>query len=81
MVSTIAQRPGTNEFLDSWYEPTIDRPAITSALHCFLEQKFLFWLEVLSVLGVAKDAIDALGVAAKWLEVCQVSMLESSEIY
>ena len=58
----------------SWHkhlidEQTIHRSTITSALHCFLEKKFLFWLEVLSVLGAAKEAIDALGAAAKWLEV------------
>ena len=46
------------------------RPRITSVLHQFLEEKFLFWLEVLSVLGTARDAVDALGVAGKWLEVC-----------
>jgi len=31
---------------------------------------FLFWLEVLSVLGTIRNAVDALEVAAKWLEVC-----------
>jgi len=36
----------------------------------FLEGKFLFWLEVLSVLGAVRDAVNALGVAAKWLKVC-----------
>ena len=64
----------------SWHkhligDPTIQRPATTSALHWFLENKFLFWLEVLSVLGAAKEAIDALGAAAKWLEVSYVSPL------
>ncbi|KAF9642143.1 hypothetical protein BDM02DRAFT_2540684 [Thelephora ganbajun] len=47
---------------------TIRTPAIASALCRFLEKKFLFWLEVLSVLGAAKEAVDALDVAAKWLE-------------
>ena len=46
--------------------------AITSTLHRFLEEKFLFWLEVLSVLGAAREAVDALEASAKWLEVCQV---------
>ena len=64
----------------SWHkhlidEHTIQRPAITSTLHWFLEKKFLFWLEVLSVLGAAKEAIDALGVAAKWLVVSYVPLL------
>ncbi|KAF9642556.1 hypothetical protein BDM02DRAFT_3235751 [Thelephora ganbajun] len=57
----------------SWHkhlmdERTVRTPAITSALHRFLEKKFLFWLEVLSVLGAAREAVDALDVAAKWLE-------------
>ena len=42
---------------------------ITPILHRFLEGKFLFWLEVLSVLGVAREAVDALEAAAKWLDV------------
>ena len=58
----------------SWHKHLIDdntvhESIITSTLHRFLEKKFLFWLEVLSVLGAAKEAIDALAVAAKWLEV------------
>ena len=40
---------------------------IVSALHHFLEQKFLFWLEVLSVLGAVGDAALALNAAIKWL--------------
>ena len=46
------------------------RLKITSILHQFLEEKFIFWLEVLSVLGIVRGAIHALGGAAKWLEVC-----------
>lgn len=42
---------------------------ITSALRCFLEKKFLPWLEVLSILGVVRVAADALEVAADRLEV------------
>ncbi|KAF9643297.1 hypothetical protein BDM02DRAFT_3176086, partial [Thelephora ganbajun] len=57
----------------SWHKHLIDartirRPAIASALGRFLEKKFLFWLEVLSVLGAAKEAVGALEVTAKWLE-------------
>ena len=44
-------------------------PEITSTLHHFLEKKFLFWLEVLSVLGTVRNTVDALAVAAKWLQV------------
>ena len=33
---------------------------VAPVLHEFLEKKFLFWLEALSVLGAAREAIDAL---------------------
>ena len=46
--------------------------SITSALHQFLEKKFLSWLEVLSVLGTVRDAVDALQLTTDWLEVRQV---------
>jgi hypothetical protein len=64
----------------SWHkhlvnEPTAKRDEITSALHFFLEKKFLCWLEVLSVLGAVRNAVDALQVAIKWLEVCSYSPL------
>jgi hypothetical protein len=42
---------------------------IIPILHRFLEGKFLFWLEVLSVLGSAREAVDALEGATKWLDV------------
>ena len=59
----------------SWYKHlvdshTADKPKIVSILHQFLKEKFIFWLEVLSVLGTVRDAVDALEVAARWLEVC-----------
>jgi len=44
--------------------------ATTPALHQFLGEKFLFWLEVLSILGAVRNAVEALQVAAEWLEVC-----------
>jgi len=50
-------------------------PTIIPALDQFLRMKFLFWLEVLSVLGATRCAVDALQVTVDWLEVCQVSML------
>ena len=40
---------------------------VVSALRHFLEQKFLFWLEVLSVLGAVDQAIHALRETVKWL--------------
>ena len=65
----------------SWHKHLVDkymthRPAIISTLHHFLEKKFLFWLEVLSVIGAAREAVDALDVAIRWLKVCSVSMLD-----
>ncbi|KAF9645709.1 hypothetical protein BDM02DRAFT_472784 [Thelephora ganbajun] len=57
----------------SWHKHIVDEhtartPEITSALHRFLENKFVFWLEVLSVLGVAREVIDALDLITKWLK-------------
>ena len=51
------------------------KPDITSALHRFLERKLLFWLEVLSVLGAAREAVDALETVRKWLDVRRISPL------
>ena len=49
-------------------------PTITGTLHRFLRTKFLFWLEVLSVLGAVRNAVEALEATMGWLEVRQVSM-------
>jgi len=62
----------------SWHkhlvdEPTVRAPEITSALHRFLEKRFIFWLEVLSVIGAVREAVDALEAVAHWLEVRLVS--------
>ena len=59
----------------SWHkhlgdEKAVCIPTVITILHDFLEKKFLFWLEVLSVLGTVREAVDALGVATRWLEVC-----------
>ena len=66
----------------SWHTHLVDSdtipthvPTISPVLHQFLETKFLFWLEVLSVLGAARIAVEALQVVTDWLEVCQVSTL------
>ena len=64
----------------SWHKHLVETtPAckhnITLVLHQFLEKRFLFWLEVLSVLGATREAVDALEAAAKWLDVCQISLL------
>jgi len=66
----------------SWYkhlralDPNLNNnqvSRITHTLRLFLEEKFLFWLEVLGLLGVVKDAIHALETTMKWLKkVCSV---------
>ena len=63
--------------LVSGQEISVNTLEITSALHRFLEKKFLYWLEVLSVLGAVRVAIDALQAAADWLTVCRDSMTAS----
>ena len=56
----------------SWYKHLVlagdQTQAVASALRQFLEEKFLFWLEALSVLGAARDAVRALDAATKWLD-------------
>ena len=61
----------------SWHTHLVDTDttpahtfAVIPALHQFLEKKFLFWLEVLSILGAVRNAVDALQVTTDWLEVC-----------
>jgi len=68
---------------ESWHKHLVDTNTapthtvrITSVLHQFLEQKFLLWLEVLSILGTIRDAVDALEVTRKWLEVCRDCMFD-----
>ena len=81
-VSDLAERikrfidPALRYACSSWHMhfirgPTtsIFTPKITSALHNFLETKFLFWLEVLSVLCSVRNAVDALQAVIDWLEV------------
>ena len=58
----------------TWYKHLVDMTPthtlkITPVLHGFLERRFLFWLEVLSVLGAVREGVNALEVAAKWLDV------------
>ena len=66
----------------SWHkhlinEPTANRHEIVSALHCFLGKKFLCWLEVLSVIGAVRNAVDALQAVVKWLEVSFIFFLDA----
>ena len=64
----------------SWYKHLIatrDRAAdmMVFSLRGFLERKFLFWLEVLSVLGAVGDAARALNTTVEWLtEVCGLTV-------
>ena len=55
----------------SWHthlQTKTDRIAdVIPALRCFLDGKFLFWLEALSILGVVGDAVRALNATMKWL--------------
>ena len=60
----------------SWHNHLIktesDIRHIVSSLHVFLEEKFLAWLEVASVLGAARQAVIALEQLVSWLEVCTI---------
>ena len=53
----------------SWHKHLIvmehQTARVVSALHSFLEHKFLFWLEVLSILGSMSDAVSALNTTVK----------------
>ena len=79
----------TEEYIDpalkyacmSWHIHLVDAdttpahaPVIVSTLCRFLEKKFLFWLDVLSVLGAVRNAVEALQATMDLLEVCQVSI-------
>jgi hypothetical protein len=74
-------RERTEQYIDpslryacgSWHKHLVDEhtarfPEIIFALRRFLEGKFLFWLEVLSVLGEARGAIHALDATKKWVK-------------
>jgi hypothetical protein len=56
----------------SWHHHLIktigDVPNIISHLHVFLEEKFLAWLEVVSVLGATGRAVAALEQLVHWLQ-------------
>ena len=56
----------------SWYnhlaETREDVTEVVSCLRFFLEERFLAWLELASVLGVARGVVDALEKAISWLQ-------------
>ncbi|KAF9784597.1 hypothetical protein BJ322DRAFT_1195506 [Thelephora terrestris] len=62
----------------SWYNHLVTMEHlisdVLSALRRFLETNFLFWLEVLSVLGVVGDAARALTATLKWLNEPQIKV-------
>ena len=64
--------PALQYACSSWHKHLMGTPApaIGSAIDLFLREKFLYWLEILSVLGAVNQAVNALEAAAKWLEVC-----------
>jgi hypothetical protein len=64
----------------SWHRHLVHAPhtlEITHTLDQFLREKFLFWLEVLSILGTTRTAVDALEVATTWFKVCPIYMLNT----
>jgi hypothetical protein len=69
----------------SWYKHLVGThqtspytSTIISILRRFLEEKFIFYLETLSVLGTVGDAVHALDTTKKWLKkVCSVSRLST----
>ena len=61
----------------SWHKhlsdiKSVQKLKIVPLLHQFLEKRLLFWLEVLSVLGATREAVNALEKSQKWLEVCHI---------
>ena len=44
-------------------------------LQQFFTKKFLFWLEVLSIIGATRVAVDALEATVKWLDVRCILLL------
>ena len=67
----------------SWYKHLIGTiPAdVAPVLEEFLGKKFLFWLEVLSVLGAAREAVDALEATTRceWPDVRSILLLGYSQ--
>jgi len=69
----------------SWHDhltKTGDVTGVVSHLHIFLKEKFLAWLEVVSVLGATRKAISALEKLITWLQEVRfgLSLLPSTDI-
>ena len=58
------------------YAGSVNMLETSSALLRFLEGKFLCWLEILSVLGAVRVAVDALQATVDWLEVRQAYVVD-----
>jgi len=54
---------------------------ILDALHMFLKKRFLAWLEVISVLGAARNAVDAMENLMLWLQEVCAGLFQSSIHY
>ena len=67
----------------SWHKHLVGKMAARTldVLQQFLGEKFLFWLEVLSVLGAAREAVYALEATITWLDVCCISLLVHFQTY
>ena len=67
----------------SWHKHLVGTiPAdVAPVLHKFMEKKLLFWLEVLSVLGAAREAVDALEATTRceWPDVRSILSLGYSQ--
>ena len=63
----------------SWHKHLVGKmdARTLDVLQQFLGEKFLFWLEVLSILGAAREAVDALEATIKWLDVCCIPLFVS----
>ena len=61
----------------SWHKHLVDKPSTQTLeiLQRFLMEKFLFWLEILSVVGAVRDAVDALKATSKLLDVRYTQLL------
>jgi len=71
----------------SWYNHLVrikkeeDIVPILDALRIFLKQKFLPWLEVVSVLGATRGAVVAMGELRKWFQEVCLSLLMKFYVY
>ena len=55
----------------SWHKHLVGKISTRTIeiLDQFLREKFLFWLEVLSLTGAVRHAVDALEAIVEWLDV------------